>query len=196
MILMLLIAGAIIFFLCFKYTILGFWLSLTAGVAAIILLKFIIKLFNKFIKPKTQDNTPLDKIAQEVVREGMEKLRQISSYTRTIRSNEIAKKIKDICLVGVEIFDDIKKSPNDVKKVKLFTNYYLDATTKIIKEYAELSGRINHNPDIKTTLEKIEGTLDSIKQTFDKQLANLLEDDLFDINTELTVLKNTMKMES
>ena len=34
-----------------------------------------------------------------------------------------------------------------------------------------------------------------IRQTFDRQLANLLEDNLLDINTELTVLKNTMKME-
>jgi len=112
-----------------------------------------------------------------------------------IQSNEVAARIRDICKVGVEIFDYIKKNPGKVNKVRQFTSYYLDATKKIIEQYVELSGRRDRTPEIEQALQKVEGMLDLIKHTFDRQMANLLEDNLLDINTELTVLKNTMKME-
>jgi 5-bromo-4-chloroindolyl phosphate hydrolysis protein len=135
------------------------------------------------------------KAAGEVVNEGMEKLRRISNATRMIQSNEVAATIRDICRVGVEIFDGIKKNPGKMNKVKQFTNYYLDATKTIVEQYVELSGRTNRTPEVDQALRKVEDLLGIIRQTFDRQLANLLEDRLLDLNTELTVLKNTMKLE-
>ena len=195
MILVQLLVSIIIFIICFQFTILGFWLSAAAGIAAMIVFRLITKLIAKSRQAKAQELAPTDKNAAEVVREGMEKLRQISNSARMVRSNEIAGKIREICGVGVKIFDDVKKNPNHTNKIRQFTNYYLDATKKIIEQYVEFSGKSNQNPEVEKTVQKIEGMLDSIKQTFDKQLANLLENDLLDINTELAVLKNTMKME-
>jgi 5-bromo-4-chloroindolyl phosphate hydrolysis protein len=79
--------------------------------------------------------------------------------------------------------------------VKQFTNYYLDATKKIVEQYADLSLRPNPSAEVTKTLGKIEGMLASIRHTFDRQLGTLMEDRLLDLNAELAVLKNTMKME-
>jgi len=192
----LILAGTAVFAALFKFTVLGFLLSSVAGVAGMLLLGSLIRLIRRAREGAKKEAalTPA-RAAEDVVKEGMEKLRRISNTARMIQSNEVAAKIRDICKVGVEIFDGIKKNPGKIAKVKQFTNYYLDATGKIVEQYAELSNKSKLTPEVEQALRRVEDLLDTIRQTFDRQLANLLEDNLLDINTELTVLKNTMKME-
>ncbi len=189
------LVGTAIFAACWQFTVLGFLLSSVAGIAGMMLLGSAFKVYDRTKQTREEARPAPEKAAGELVREGMEKLRQISNTTRMIQSNEVAGKIRDICKVGVDIFDYLKKNPNRINKVKQFTNYYLDATKKIIEQYVELFGRPNRTPEIEQAIQKVEGMLDLIRQTFDHQMENLLEDKLLDINTELTVLKNTMKME-
>ena len=189
------LVGTAIFAACWQFTVLGFLLSSVAGVAGMMLLGSALKLYDRTKRKREEGRPAPEKAAGDLVRDGMEKLRQISNTTRMIQSNDVAARIREFCKVGVEIFDYIKKNPGKINKVKQFTNYYMDATKKIIEQYVELSGRRDRTPEIEQALQKVEGMLDLIKQTFDRQMANLLEDNLLDINTELTVLKNTMKME-
>ena len=189
------LSGTAIFAACWQFTVLGFLLSSIAGIAGMMLLGSALRLYDRTKRNRAEERPAPVQAAAELVRDGMEKLRQISNTTRMIQSNEVASKIRDFCKVGVEIFDYIKKNPGKVNKVRQFTSYYLDATKKIIEQYVELSGRRDRTPEIEQALQKVEGMLDLIKHTFDRQMANLLEDNLLDINTELTVLKNTMKME-
>ncbi len=193
--LFLFILGTTVFVVFFKFTVLGLWLSSLAGLAGMLLGKGFFRIIDAIRRSREPGPAPAEKAAREVVAEGMEKLRQISNMTRMIQSNEVAARIKDICKIGVDIFDDIKKSPDDMKRARQFTVYYLDATKKIIEQYVELSGKRNRTVEVEATLKKIEGMLAPIKDTFEKQLANLLEDDLLDINAELAVLKNTIKLE-
>jgi 5-bromo-4-chloroindolyl phosphate hydrolysis protein len=189
------LTGTAIFAACWQFTVLGFLLSSIAGIAGMMLVGSAFRVYDRTRLNRAKEQPASEKAAVDLVREGMEKLRQISNTTRMIQSNEVAGRIRDICKVGVDIFDYIKKNPGRINKVKQFTNYYLDTTKKIIEQYVELSGRGDRTPEIGEALQKVEGMLDLIKQTFDRQMTNLLEDKLLDINTELTVLKNTMKME-
>jgi hypothetical protein len=194
--LILFLAGTAIFAACYQFTVLGFLLSSVAGMAGMLLLGSLFRAVERARKHGREEAAPGPvQDAGEVVKEGMEKLRLISNAARMIQSNEVAAKIRDICRVGVEIFDDIKKDPAKMHRVKQFTNYYLDATKNIVEQYTELAGRTNRTPEVDQALRKVEDLLGLIRQTFDRQLANLLEDKLLDINTELTVLKNTMKLE-
>ena len=166
-----------------------------AGLAGLLLAQGVFKLIAAIRKSRAPGPAPSEKAVREVVAEGMEKLRLISNMTRMIPSNDVAARIREICKVGVDIFDDIKKNPDDMKRARQFTIYYLDATKKIIEQYVELSGKKNRTPEMDATIKKIEEMLGPVKATFEKQLANLMEDDLLDINAELSVLKNTMKLE-
>ncbi len=189
------LVGTAIFAALMRFTVIGFLLSSVAGIAGMMLIGSAFKIYGRATRKREEAKPAPDKAAADLVREGMEKLRQISNATRMIQSNEVAAKIREFCKVGVDIFDYIKKNPAKINKIRQFTNYYLDATKKIIEQYVELSGRPGKTPEIEQAIQRVEGMLDLIKQTFDRQMANLLEDNLLDINTELTVLKNTMKME-
>jgi len=113
-----------------------------------------------------------------------------------IPDNNVASKVVEICKTGSEIFDYLGKNPGDISKARQFINYYLDATEKIVNQYVELSARKDKTKDIEDSLKRVETMLDSIKETYTKQLHNLLEDDLLDLNTEITVLEKTMKFEA
>ncbi len=142
-------------------------------------------------------NDPFKAVASEkAVREGMEKLKSLRSNTRMIADNAVASKVVDICKTGTEIFDYLGKNPGDISKARQFINYYLDATEKIVNQYVELSARKDKTKEIEDSLKRVETMLDSIKETYTKQLHNLLEDDLLDLNTEITVLEKTMKFEA
>jgi len=190
------LVGTAVFAALSQFTVFGFLLSSVAGMASMLILGSLIGLIRRVRDRAKKGDAPVPvRAAEDVVKEGMERLRRISNTARMIQSNEVAGKIRDICKVGVEIFDGIKKNPGKIGTVKQFTNYYLDATGKIVEQYAELSNRTNKTPEVEQALRRVEELLDTIRQTFDRQLANLLEGKLLDINTELTVLKNTMKME-
>lgn len=190
-----LIAGIAAFTVCIKFTPLGMLLSLLAAVTLVIGVHSLLKVADRRKQEGAAGFTQDQRAADAVAREGMEKLRQMSNQARMIANNDVAAKIREICRIGVRIFDDIKKNPAAIKKVKQFNNYYLDTTKKIIDQYVALSGKKDITPEIDETLKKIEEMLDSVKETFEKQLANLVEDDLLDLNAEITVMKKTMKLD-
>jgi 5-bromo-4-chloroindolyl phosphate hydrolysis protein len=174
----------------------AFLVAFLLGLAAFILVKRFLKNFSdKSEKEEPAEKTPAGEKAKKAYDEGIRVLTRIRNKTRMVRNNEAAKKIQDICKIGIEIFDDIRKNPSDLRKIKTFINYYLESTEKIINQYVELSNRTEVTPEVRESLEKVEGLLDEIKKTFQKQLASLLEDDLLDLNVELEVLKKTMKHE-
>ncbi len=169
---------------------------LFAVLVFLIMKRIYVKL--ETIKKEKETRKEADPAADQVdkvIEEGMEKLRRIRSKTRLVAKNDIAAKIQDICKVGVEIFEDIKKNPEDLRRAKPFTNYYLDATEKIVNQYVELSSKKDLTPEVEKSLEKVESVLDSVKDTYSKQLASLLEDDILDLNAEITVLEKTIKLE-
>lgn len=150
---------------------------------------------NRGKKPDIKDDPFRSIQVEKAVKEGSERLRNIRAQTRLISDNEVAGKIQDICKTGLDIFDYIQKNPDDLTKAKQFINYYLDTTEKIVTKYVELISKKERNSEIDAAVSNVENVLDSIKETYSKQLHNLLEDDLLDLNTEIKVLEKTIKLE-
>ncbi len=177
----------------------GFMLSFLIGLAVLIIVRRTLsRIFSKkddHDEIVDEKSAPLPEQAKKVYDSGTKALIRMRNKTRMIRNNDAARKIQNICKVGMEIFEDIKKNPSDLRKIRTFTNYYLESTEKIINRYIELSNRKDRTREIEESMQKVESVLDQIKATFDKQLASLLEDDLLDLDVELKVLKKTMTYE-
>ncbi len=172
-------------------------LSILVGVLVFYLVYKVLKVIMKGKGVSSTLPDPFKAIAGEkAVKEGIEKLKKIRNNTHMISDNIIASKVQDICKTGSEIFDYLAKNPSEISKAKQFLNYYLDATEKIVNQYVELSTKKDKSPEIEASLKRVESMLDSIKETYSKQLHNLLENDLLDLNTEISVLEKTMKYEN
>ncbi|HNR88989.1 MAG TPA: 5-bromo-4-chloroindolyl phosphate hydrolysis family protein [Spirochaetota bacterium] len=127
--------------------------------------------------------------------EGSRKLNEMRSYGMRIRNAEVKRKVYDICAVVERIYDNFKKDPKDIKAAKQFLSYYFDAVINILKRYVELSSQPVQSAEVKASLEKAEGILDSIHRAFEAQYDKLLRDDVLDLETEIKVLKNMITME-
>lgn len=133
---------------------------------------------------------------KRIVEEGRRKAGEIFSLSLKIPDREVRQKVQDLCDISKKIFDVFQKDPKDIKKGKQFLFYYLDSTIKVVKQYVEISGREVKTPDAVSALKKVEDTLDLIKKGFESQLAKLLEDDVMDLDAEISLLEKTLKMEN
>ena len=72
---------------------------------------------------------------------------------------------------------------------------FLGACVKVVSSYVELTVRPIQDEEAKQACAKVEAELDTIRAAFEKQLQMLQENNLIDLDVELSVLKKTIAME-
>lgn len=126
---------------------------------------------------------------------GAQKLADLKRASERISDQRVRGKAYAVCDSVARILSDIREDPKDLRPARKFLDYYLDATIKVVDRYASLSSKSVQSEDLSTSLTKVEESLDTIKSAYDKQLAQLLENDVMDLDTELEVLERTIRME-
>lgn len=190
----LLVSGAVFTgsFLFLNFT---FWSSVFIGIGGFIAGRILFRNLKPKEIEKFVSTGITSKMVEKVISEGYEKLKEIRSYSFRMRNQDAKKKVEEIIKVGKKIYDNFREDPKDIKAARQFLNYYMEATIKIIKQYVELAEKRIDTEDVQKTLEKAETILDNIKNAFEVQLSKLQEDNVLDLDTEIQVLKNMIKME-
>lgn len=132
---------------------------------------------------------------RKTIDEGRKKVNLMRKYCLEINRAEVRKKVERICMVADNIFDDFGNDPKDIKAARKFLSYYLDAAINIIGKYTELSSKRVISEDVENSLSKVEEMLETLGDTFERQLKKLLEDDILDLDTEISLLEKTIKSE-
>jgi len=123
------------------------------------------------------------------------KLEQFESMVNRIESKTIQAKAMQIAALEHKILEDIESDPKDLKPARGFLTYYQDAAINIIQKYLQIMERGGSVSDIQTSVAKVEPILETIRAAFEKQLSRLLENDVLDLDIEISVLEKTLKME-
>ena len=134
-------------------------------------------------------------MVQTALREGGEKLSELKELSRRLSDPSIRSRFDGVVASADKILEDLRKNPKDIRAARQFLNYYLEATIKIVGTYAELADKNLPSADIQASLRKAESMLDMIRAAFEKQHARLLEDDVLDLDAEMSLLKQTITME-
>ncbi|HEY9592828.1 MAG TPA: 5-bromo-4-chloroindolyl phosphate hydrolysis family protein [Spirochaetia bacterium] len=132
---------------------------------------------------------------EAALREGQEKLKRLQDLSVRIRDASVRGSFDAVVSAARRIMDDLKKNPKDIRAARQFLSYYLDATIAIVERYVDLSEKGLNAAEIQSTLRKVETMLGMIREAFEKQHARLLEDDVMDLDAEITLLKKTIEME-
>jgi hypothetical protein len=107
--------------------------------------------------------------------------------------NETVKqKTSEIVAVCMKIFDYVQANPTSASKLKQFMNFYLPTVEKLLTSYQKLEATDSTGENVTKTMSSIEGTLDTIRGAFEKQLDSLFEDTAVDITADISVLKNQL----
>jgi 5-bromo-4-chloroindolyl phosphate hydrolysis protein len=136
-----------------------------------------------------------DKKLKNILREGQKKLKRLKTLSRKIPDYQIRNKVKEVHSVVIDIYENFKTDPRDIKKARTFLNYHLDAANTIITKYVQLKKRRTEIPELEETLKNAENLMDTIKQSFDQLLKKLMENDVMDLDVEIEVLKKTLDAE-
>ncbi len=190
------IAGVISFlsfvllFFVFKLPI---FISAIAGAA--IYFAFSTIMGNKNLRVDKTKESPNNQRKSDLIDLARIKLEEIESSALQVNKIEIQHKIRRICALGYKILDEIKTRPNSIKISKQFLNYYIDATGTIVSKYAGLQSNKEFVPSAYASLDKAEEVLGTVELAFKKQLEKLYDNDVMDLDIELSVLAKTIKSE-
>lgn len=129
------------------------------------------------------------------LREGSRKLAVLNAAVGKIGDQKVRATGQAICDLVARILSDIRQDPKDLRPARKFLNYYLDSTVKVVEQYVHLSSRGTRSADVRQTLERVEQSLETIRSAYQKQLDQLLQNDVMDLDAELKVLEKAIEME-
>jgi len=109
--------------------------------------------------------------------------------------NPVKANVKEIIEFSHKILDDVACHPDHANRCRMFLNFYLDSTVNIVKGYIEFKELSVTSDTIQESLSKAEELLLSVKKAFEHLLIKLAEDEVMNLDTELTVLEKTLRYE-
>jgi 5-bromo-4-chloroindolyl phosphate hydrolysis protein len=118
------------------------------------------------------------------------KIATIETARKSIRNLEFDQHLKRIVKKAREILALIEDDPKDLPRARKFLKVYLDGTARVTESYAKTHGKDASTEVLDTNFQEV---LDSIEKTFDEQYQKLLQNDQFDLDVKIEVLKTQLK---
>ncbi|SIQ40000.1 5-bromo-4-chloroindolyl phosphate hydrolysis protein [Alkalispirochaeta americana] len=141
------------------------------------------------------DSSPEDRKLLEALSLGSRKLVQLRRAVAVVEEQRVRAKALAVCDAAARILSEIRQDPQNLQKARKFLDYYLDATITVVERYGGLANRGVRSPEMDSALHRAEASLDTIRIAYEKQLLQLVEDDVMDLDVELRVLEQTIRME-
>lgn len=136
-----------------------------------------------------------DATADALINDGREQLKRLRELDDGIADPAVSAHIVRICNISGKIFAYLEKNTAKATKLRLFFNYYLPTTVKLLESYENMASQDISGENIESAMRGVEGILSSIEEAFEKQLDHLFADEALDISTDITVLENMMARE-
>lgn len=190
-------AGALILFLLL-YLLLKFpaWLAAVLAVAMYFGMYFLLK---PSVKIGSVDINSLKDGADslEAMEEAEKDLSSMEKKLDLIQNPIVRKSVIGLTTTGHKILDYLTEHPDQISRTNRFTDYYLDTAEKLVDKYTDLQkvALSDHSDGQGQLTSETADALELLNTAFDKQLSRLLEGEKMDIETDIDVLKNIMKME-
>ena len=188
------VIGAIIFIIFLFMLDIGVMVSILAG---IISFAATLLIFHSLTSKTTEleMESVHDEYYQTILNEGYEKIKLIQTEVGNIKNQGIQKDGIEILEICGSIFKTLEESPTDIKVIRQFFTYYLEALLTIFQKYNQIakSGIKGEKQD--RIHEQMTQNLGMVKELLHSQLKKLLEDDFMDLDTELQTLNKMMEME-
>ncbi len=133
-----------------------------------------------------------EQTAEKTITEEEKILRQIRADNDLIDNEEISRKIDRIEELTRRIFAYLREKPQKAGELRSFLNYYLPQTLKILETYARLEAQDVDGANITAAKIRIEGVMDKLVESYERQLDKLFEGDVIDITTDIEVMEKML----
>ncbi len=125
----------------------------------------------------------------ETINEAKTKLAHIENNMHNIKDSLLYEKLNIAVSKSENILQVIQEDPKDVRVARKFLIVYIDGIANVTDSYTALEEK-EINPKTK---EKLHALLDDVEQKFDKELKRLKNNNEFDLDVHIDVLKEQIK---
>ncbi len=127
--------------------------------------------------------------ALEVIAEAEEKLRNIELHQKKIADTILSQKLNVALSKAKSIVETIKSDPKDIRVARKFLIVYIDGVLKVTESYVSMNAKLIDNQ----TQERLHTLMDELDVRLDKELKRVKENNLFDLDVHIDVLKEQIK---
>ena len=125
----------------------------------------------------------------ESINEAKTKLSNIEGHMREIKDRLLFDKLNIAVSKAKDILETIQNDPKDIRVARKFLIVYIDGIAKVTDSYVSMD-----EEDIKAeTKEKLYRLMEDLDSRFDKELARLKNNNQFDLDVHIDVLKEQIK---
>lgn len=144
---------------------------------------------------KRENENAEEKQVREALETGERFVARIRSANDFLVEQEISDKLDTTEMIVSKIFERIGENPEQLPQARKFIQYYLPLTEKLVDAYKNFDERGLETENIKKSKKEIKNTLDTINQAFFKLYENLFEDEVIDVNSDISLLRTMLAQE-
>ncbi len=127
----------------------------------------------------------------QAIEQAERKIAEIDAASRGIRNFELRARLTRISELARKILRVIEEDPTDLRRARKFLYVYLDGAKTVSKGYVRTHQR-SQSAELETNFRNV---LITIENVFQEQHANLLENDILDLDVQIEVLATQLKRE-
>ena len=89
----------------------------------------------------------------------------------------------------------LEENPGKIPQARQFIDYYQDAASQLLEKYVDLQNTDLNTEDTRRLKVQTEEAIRTLNEAFENQFQKLMSEELLDMEAELQLLRQTMKME-
>ncbi|MGM0839617.1 MAG: 5-bromo-4-chloroindolyl phosphate hydrolysis family protein [Bacillota bacterium] len=165
---------------------LGFPLTSLSSLGTGILLFFLIKgLQKRWWLKKNGLSSQEFRYINKNLKEAKEKVKRLQKQQLRVRSLGAFKQILELNRLSRRIYQLVKKEPKRFFSAESFFFYHLDSVVEITEKYTFLAAQPGKNKEAFLSLQQTRTTLDDLTGSLEKDLQNVLANDMDTLQFEL-----------
>lgn len=172
----------------------SFWMSTGIALVAMAILHFSIKGYRKvkFLKTHQLSRKEYAYIKKNLS-EAKKKISRLQKALISARSIPAFKQNIDILRVTKRIYNITKREPRRFYKAEKFYFYHLDSLVELTEKYAFLKNQPKKTWELEQSLKDTRYTIKDLTKNLEKDLHEVLANDIEQLNFELDVVKHSIK---
>ncbi|MGM0751008.1 MAG: 5-bromo-4-chloroindolyl phosphate hydrolysis family protein [Bacillota bacterium] len=165
---------------------LGFPLTFLSSLGTGILLFFVVKgLQKRWWLKKNGLSSQEFRYINKNLKEAKEKVKRLQKQQLRVRSLGAFKQILELNRLSRRIYQLVKKEPKRFFSAESFFFYHLDSVVEITEKYTFLAAQPGKNKEAFLSLQQTRTTLDDLTGSLEKDLQNVLANDMDTLQFEL-----------
>lgn len=188
-------AAASLFFLLL---FLGLGWSFPVSLLFAVLLFAAVWLITKPQRKGKNAGWQLDDQEKELLRSMKEARKDFESIRRSmgrIRDGQLRQQTEEMCRAAGNVLAYLEKHPEKIPAARRFIDYYQDTASALLAKYVELESAGLTEGQTQGLTENMKRAAAALTEAFQKQLGKMVENEVTDMEADVAVLEQVMRME-